>query len=97
MDAKTEDNWVESKDTRHGKTEDNWVESKDTRHGVSSLSGDVRLKCDFSFKVAKDVPREEYLKSLQFLFSSMVEQVDTAFGEVWTHKDVTWIGQINTV
>ena len=68
------------------KTEDSWVESKDTRHGVSSTSGDVCFKCDFTFKVAKDVPREEYLKCLQFLYSAMVEQVDTAFGEVWTHK-----------
>ena len=64
------------------------VESKDTRHGVSSTSGDVCFKCDFTFKVAKDVPREEYLKCLQVLYSAMVEQVDTAFGEVWTHKSM---------
>ena len=67
-------------------TEDKWVECHDTRHSVSSISGDVWLKCDFAFKLAKDVPREDYLKSLQFLFGAMVEQVDNAFGETWKHQ-----------
>ena len=76
---------INKMDANPASTDDKWVECQDTRHGVSSLSGDVRLKCDFSFKVAKDVPREEYLKFLRFMFSAMVEQVDNAFGETWTH------------
>jgi hypothetical protein len=68
-----------------GVTEDKWVECKETRHGVSSASGDVAFKCDFTFKVGKDVPREERLKTLQFLLSALVEQVDTAFGDMHVH------------
>jgi hypothetical protein len=63
---------------------DTWIECKDTRHGVGGgEGGDVSLKCDFSFKIGKDVSRRERMQHLNRLFSAMVEQVDGAFGEVW--------------
>jgi hypothetical protein len=65
--------------------ENNWVESKETLHAVRHGDGAVWVKCDFAFKVAKDVPRLERMKCLGWLFDAMVEQVDEAFGEVWGH------------
>lgn len=63
---------------------DTWIECKDTRHGVGGgEGGDVSLKCDFSFKIGKDVSRRERMQHLNSLFCAMVEQVDDAFGEVW--------------
>ncbi len=62
-----------------------WVECKDTRYGVGSARGDVSFKCEFAFKINKDVLRQERMDNLSRLFSAMVEQVDNAFGEVWTH------------
>ncbi len=64
-----------------------WIECKDTRHGVGSgAEGDVSLKCDFSFKIGKDVSRRERMHHLDLLFSAMVEQVDGAFGDVWVGR-----------
>jgi hypothetical protein len=64
-----------------------WIECKDTRHGVGGgAGGDVSLKCDFSFKIGKDVSRRERMQHLDRLFSAMVEQVDAAFGDVWVGR-----------
>ena len=65
-------------------SEDDWIESEDTRHSVSSKSGDMWFKCDFAFKVGKDAPRQERLAHLRMLFSDMVRQVDASFGQAWT-------------
>jgi hypothetical protein len=66
---------------------DTWIECKDTRHGVGGgAGGDVSLKCDFSFKIGKDVSRRERMQHLNRLFSAMVEQVDGAFGDVWVGR-----------
>ncbi len=65
---------------------DAWVECKDTRHGVGSPGGRVWFKCDFAFKIGKDVSRRERMEYLDQLFNAMVEQVDEAFGEVWAER-----------
>ena len=67
-------------------SDNNWIESEDTLHSVSSTSGDMWFKCDFAFKVAKDVPRHERLSHLHLLFSAMVEKVDASFGQHWTRE-----------
>jgi hypothetical protein len=63
-----------------------WVECIDTRHWVGSACGDVSLNCEFAFKIGKDVSRWERMEHLSRLFSTMVEQVDEAFGEVRTRS-----------
>jgi hypothetical protein len=64
---------------------DTWIECKGSEScGVGGGEGcDVSLRCDYSFKIGKDVSRRERMQHLNSLFSAMVEQVDDAFGEVW--------------